>query len=167
MLVAVSVLGIGFTAGPAQAAKEKKITSCKKDKLLAEHIQTAFNTYLGGSTTAEKMAGVQDGDKIAPISDEGARIAAANGQTSSSTTTYAVSIKPTCDGKTGATFTYDLAINVPKPVTNPPSSGIGLNFAGDAALVKGKWLISGSTVCDLIGQNPQTPGLGEKCLAAL
>ena len=167
VLVAASVLTVGLTTGPASAQKAKKIVSCQKDKNINENIQTAFATYLTGVTTAEKMANIQDGDKIAPISDEGAAIAAANGQTSSATTTYPVSIQASCDGKKNATFTYDLAIQVPRPITNPPSSGIGLEFAGDAVLVKGKWLISGATVCDLIGQNPQTPGLGDKCLDAL
>ena len=167
VLVAASVLTVGFATGPASAQKAKKIASCQKDKKINENIQAAFATYLTGETTDAKMANIEDGDKIAPISEEGSRIAAANGQTDSATTTYPVSINATCDGKKNATFTYDLAIRVPKPITNPPSSGIGLEFAGDAVLVKGKWLISGATVCDLIGQNPQTPGLGDKCLEAL
>jgi hypothetical protein len=167
MLVAVSVLGIGVTAGPAEA-KTKKITVCKKDKKINENIQAAFATYFTGATSAEKMANVQDGDKISSISDEALKAAQASGQAgTSTTTTYPVSIDASCDSKTTATFEYDLALGVPKPVTSPPSTGIGLNFAGDAAIVKGKWLISGATVCDLLGQNPATPGLGARCLAAL
>jgi superfamily II DNA/RNA helicase len=70
--------------------------------------------------------------------------------------------------KTAATFTYDLG-RVPRPITGPPSTGFGLSFAGDAVLdkKKGVWLISSATICDLIGQNPNTPGLGAECLAAI
>jgi hypothetical protein len=169
MLVAASVLGIIATATPASAASPaaKKITSCKKDKNLAANIQTAFNQYLTSDTSADKMKLIQDGTKLIAISDEGAAAAKAAGQTTSDKTTLAVAIVPTCDGKAAATFKYDLAVGQPKPVTVVPSTGIGLNFAGDAVLQKGVWLISGATICDLIGQNPNTPGLGDKCLAAL
>ena len=168
LLVAVSVLGIGITAGPAQAAKEKKITDCKKDKNLDANIAKAFDTYLSGDTTAIKMSLVEDGDKIAPISDKGAAAALANGQTNSSTTTQTFNVQATCDGKKAATFTYDLATGIPKPVTAPPTKGLGLNFAGDAVLSKkGVWLVSALTVCDLIGKNPLTPTLGAECLAVV
>ena len=168
LIVAAAVMTVGVLTGPAGAAKTKKITDCKKDKDLAANITKAFNTYLGGTTTAEKMTYIEDGDKIAPISDEGARIAAASGQTTSDTATQIFKLTPTCDGKTAATFTYDLG-RVPRPITGPPSTGFGLSFAGDAVLdkKKGVWLISSATVCDLIGQNPNTPGLGAKCLAAI
>lgn len=167
MLVAVSVLGIGVAAGPAEA-KTKKITVCKKDKKINENIQAAFATYFTGDTSADKMANVKDGSKISAISEEALAVARAGGQAgTATTTTYPVSIDATCDSKKTATFQYDLALGVPKPVTSPPSSGIGLDFAGDAVLVKGKWLISGATVCDLLGANPATPGLGARCLAAL
>jgi hypothetical protein len=170
MLVAISVLGIGFTAGPAYAKSTKpaKITSCKKDKKLNANIQTAFATYFLGATTTDKMTNVQDGTKVAPFSDEATAAAKASGQGGTATTgTYPVTIKATCDGKTTATFTYDLALNVPLPIATPPSSGVGLNFAGDAALVKGKWLITGGTICDLVGANPATPTIGARCTAAL
>jgi len=169
MLVAISVLGIGFTAGPASAAsKPAKITTCKKDKNLNANIQAAFANYFTADGTANKLAQVQDGTKIATYSDQATAAAQASGQAgTSSTTTYPVKIQATCDGKATATFTYDLALNIPKPVTNPPSTGVGLNFAGDAALVKGKWLITGGTVCDLLGANPATPTLGAQCTAAL
>ena len=166
VVVAASVMCVGFIAGPASAAK--KITDCKKDKALAANIQKAFNQYLTADTAADKMKYVEDGTKIIPISEEGSRVAAANGQTSSTTTTAATDIQPTCDGKKAATFSYDLAIGLPKPLTVVPSTGIGLDFAGDAVLTKkGVWFITGATICDLIGQNPQTPGLGQKCLDAI
>jgi hypothetical protein len=166
VLLAVAVAGVGITAAPAGAQKAKKVTSCQKDKKLDENIAKAFNQYLGAETTAEKLKYVQDGDKIAPISDEGAAAAAAAGQTSSATATQIYKVTATCDGKKAATFTYDLGV-VPRPISGPPSTGFGLNFAGDAVLVKGVWFVSGATVCDLIGQNPRTPGLGDKCLAAI
>lgn len=167
VLVAVAVMSVGFTAGPASAQKGKKITSCKKDKKINENIQAAFVPFFLGETSAARAASVQDGEKIISILDESTAAAAAAGQTSSATATYPVSIEATCDGKKAATFSYDLALQVPKPVTNPPSSGIGLDFAGDAVLVKGKWVVSGATICDLVGQNPNTPGLGQKCLDAI
>jgi hypothetical protein len=168
VLVAASVMSVGFAAGPAHAQKSKKITDCKKDKALAANIQKAFNTYLQADTATAKMEFVEDGEKIIPISEEGSRVAAASGQTSSATTTAAVDIQATCDGKKAAAFTYDLAIGLPKPVTVVPSTGIGLDFAGDAVLTKkGVWFITGATICDLIGQNPNTPGLGDKCLTAI
>lgn len=165
LLAAAMVLSISVFAGPASAAK--KVTSCQKDKNLAANIQTAFNQYLTSDSSTDKMKLVKDGQKLIAISEEGAAAARAAGQTQADKTTVAVAIKPTCDGKKAATFKYDLAINQPKPVTVVPSTGIGLDFAGDAVLVKGVWLISGETVCDLISQNPNTPGLGDKCLTAL
>ena len=167
LLVAASIMSVGLMAGPAGAAK--KITNCKKDKNLNANIAKAFDQYLSGDTTADKLKYIQDGDKIAPISDEGAAAAAAAGQTNTSTTTLTYNVQAKCDGKKAATFTYDLATGVPKPVTAPPTKGLGLNFAGDAVLdkKKGVWLISAGTICDLIGQNPNTPGLGDKCLQAI
>jgi len=166
LLVAAAIMSVGLMAGTAGAAK--KITDCKKDKNLVANITKAFNTYLGGDTTAAKMVYIQDAAKLAPISDEGARLAAANGQTSADTATQIFKLEPTCDSKTTATFTYDLG-RVPKPITGPPSTGFGLKFAGDAVLdkKKGVWLISSATICDLIGANPSTPGLGDKCLQAI
>ena len=165
LVVAVSIMGIGLMAGPAGAAK--KITDCKKDKNLDANITKAFNQYLGAETSAEKLKYIQDGAKIQPISEEGAAAAAAAGQTSTTTATQIFKLTATCDGKKAATFTYDLG-RVPRPITGPPSTGFGLSFAGDGVLdKKGVWLISGATVCDLIGQNPNTPGLGQKCLDAI
>jgi hypothetical protein len=165
VLVAASIMAIGLMAGSAGAAK--KVTDCKKDKNLEASLTKAFNTYLGGLTTAEKLKYIEDGDKIAPISDEGARIAAQTGQTTADTATQIFKLTATCDGKKAATFTYDLG-RVPRPITGPPSTGFGLSFAGDGVLdKKGVWLISGATVCDLIGQNPNTPGLGQKCIDAI
>ena len=165
LVVAASIMSIGFMAGPAAAAK--KITDCKKDKKLNENIQAAFVPFFLGETSAARAASVQDGTKIIPMLDKSTAAAQAGGQSTSSTVTYPVSIEATCDGKKAATFTYDLATGIPKPVTNPPSTGIGLDFAGDAALVKGKWVITAGTICDLIGANPATPTLGAECLDAI
>jgi hypothetical protein len=166
LIVSAAIVSVGFMAGPAGAAK--KITDCKKDKNLEANITKAFNLYLGGTTTAEKMTLVQDAAKLTPISDEGAAAAAAAGQTTSDTATQIYKLTPTCDGKTTATFTYDLG-RVPRPITGPPATGFGLSFAGDAVLdkKKGVWLVSSATICDLIGQNPNTPTLGAKCLDAI
>jgi hypothetical protein len=165
LIVSVAIVSIGFMTGPAGAAK--KITDCKKDKNLDANITKAFNQYLGAETSVEKLKYIEDGTKIQPISDEGARVAAASGQTTSDTATQIFKLTATCDGKKAATFTYDLG-RVPRPITGPPSTGFGLSFAGDAVLdKKGVWLVSGATICDLIGQNPNTPGLGQKCLDAI
>jgi hypothetical protein len=165
--VAVATLGVGLTGGTAGAQKAKKIASCKKDKKLNENIQAAFVPFFLGETSAARASSVQDGEKIIPMLDKSTAAAQAGGQSTSSTVTYPVSIEATCDGKKAATFTYDLATGIPKPVTNPPSTGIGLDFAGDAALVKGKWVITAGTICDLIGANPATPTLGAECLDAI
>lgn len=169
MLVAASVLGTIAAATPASAASPaaKKITSCQKDKKLNANIQAAFVPFFLGETSTARTATVEDGSKITALLDESTAAAQAAGQSSSSTATYPVAIVATCDGKTGATFTYDLALGLPKPVTNPPSTGAGLNFAGDAVLTKGKWLISGLTICDLIGANPNTPTIGARCQDAI
>jgi hypothetical protein len=169
VVMAASVMSLGFVAGPAEAAKTKKITNCKKDKALNENVAKAFDAYLSGDTTAQKMLYVEDGSKIAPISDKGSAAAAAAGQTSTGTTTLTFNVQATCDGKKAATFTYDLATGIPKPVTAAPTKGLGLNFAGDAVLdkKKGIWLVSGATICDLIGKNPNTPTLGAECLTAI
>jgi hypothetical protein len=164
LLVAASVLSTVVFAGPASAAK---IKSCQKDKKLNENIQKAFVPFFLGETSAERAANVQDGDKITALLDESTAAARAGGQTTANTATYPVSIDATCDGKKAATFQYDLALNVPKPITSPPSSGVGLDFAGDAVLVKGKWLITALTICDLIGANPATPTIGQRCQDAV
>lgn len=164
LLVAASVLGIAVSAGPASAAKEKKITSCKKDKNLDENIQAAFIPFFTGKTGAERVANVEDGDKITAIVQESTDAAAAGGQTTAGTITLPVAIAATCDGKKAATFEYDLALAQPATAaSNPPATGVGLAFAGDAVLTKGKWVITALTICDLIGQNPNTPGIGERC----
>ena len=169
VLLAATVMSLGFTAGPADAAKTKKITDCKKDKALNANIAKAFDTYLSGDTVAIKMTYVENATKVQPISEKGAAAALAAGQTNTSTTTLTYNVQAKCDGKASATFTYDLATQIPKPVTAAPTKGLGLNFAGDAVLdkKKGVWLISGATICDLIGKNPNTPTLGAECLAAI
>ena len=165
LLVAAAIMSVGLMAGPAGAAK--KITSCKADKKIDANIQAAFVPFFLGETSADRVKTVDDGAKITALLDESTAAARAGGQSSSSTATYPVSIKATCDSKTTATFTYDLALNVPKPITSPPSSGAGLSFAGDALLKKGKWLISAGTICDLIGANPATPTIGQRCIDAI
>ncbi len=81
---------------------------------------------------------------------------------SSTTTTAAVDIQATCDGKKAATFTYDLAVGLPKPVTGSAVHRHRPDFAGDAVLTKkGVWFISGAArSVTSSGQNPNTPGLG-------
>ena len=165
LLVAASIMSVGLMAGPASAAK--KITSCQKDKNVNANIQAAFVPFFLGATSADRVKTVADGTKITALLDESTAAAQAAGQSSSSTATYPVAIQATCDSKTTATFTYDLALGLPKPVTNPPSTGVGLKFAGDALLKKGKWLISAGTICDLIGANPNTPTIGPRCLDAI
>jgi hypothetical protein len=110
---------------------------------------------------------VKDGTKIQPSVEISTAAAKASGQSTASTVTIPVKVVATCDGKTGATFTYDLALNQPlTAVSTPPATGAGLNFSGDAVLVKGAWLIDAATICDLIGKNPTTPTLGADCIKA-
>lgn len=174
VLLATSLLAVGALAGPAGASvdakskKTAKITECKKDKNAVENIRVAFTPFFLGATSAEKLAGIADGDKLVVIIDKSTAAANASGQGGTATTaTFPVIKKVTCDGKTAATFEYDLALNQPKNLTTPPATGVGLAFAGDAELVKGKWKVSGATLCDLVGANPATPTLGAECLTAL
>jgi len=174
VLLATSLLSVGVLAGPAgagvdaKAKKSAKITDCKKDKNSAENIRAAFTPFFLGASTADKLAGIADGDKLVAIIDESTAAANASGQGGSATTaTYPVIVEVTCDGKTAATFKYDLALNQPRNLTTPPTKGAGLSFVGDAELVKGKWKVAGATLCDLVGANPATPTLGAKCLTAL
>jgi len=164
LLVTTMALSAFVFAGPASAAK---IKSCKSDKKIEQNIQAAFVPFFLGETSAARAANIQDGDKIVTLLEESTAAAQAAGQSSSSTATYPVEIVASCDGKKAATFTYDLALGLPKPVTSPPSTGAGLNFAGDAVLVNGKWLISALTICDLIGANPNTPTIGQRCQDAV
>ena len=162
VMVAAMVLGTGLatTASPA-FAKEKKIKSCQKDKKLNDNIQAAFIPFFEGATAADKAESVDGGDAIIPMLETSTAAAQASGQSDPTKVTYPVEIDATCDGKAAATFQYDLAVNQARGTV--PSTGLGLDFAGDAVLVKGKWLITALTICDLIGQNPNTPGLGEQC----
>lgn len=168
LLVLTLVVGVGFTASPAVAQKKKsaKITACKKDKNLNSNLEKAFDQFLTGSTTAEKMQYIEDGDKVGTFVEEGAKEAAERGQTNPNTANVTVNLQATCTGKKTAEFTYDLAIGLPKPVTSKPATGVGLNQAGDAVLTKkGQWLITGATICDLIARG--NPDRGSRCLNAL
>lgn len=168
VLLATSLLGVGVLAGPASAAKTTKITSCKADKKSAANIQAAFTPFFLGASSADKLAGIENGDKLVAVIDKSTAAANASGQGGSSTTaTYPVVLKVTCDGKTAATFDYDLALNQPRDLATPPTKGAGLAFVGDAKIVKGKWKVTGETLCDLVGANPATPTLGAECLTAL
>ncbi|MFM8304578.1 MAG: hypothetical protein ACKOA9_09815 [Actinomycetota bacterium] len=161
LLAGAMVLSTVAFAGPASAAK---VTSCSKDKKLNVNIQKAFIPFFVGTTATEKVANVQDGDKITTVVEESTQAARSGGQTASGTVTVPVEVKATCDGKKAAIFTYDLALNQPAGTeNNPPATGAGLNFAGDAVLQKGKWVIAALTICDLIGQNPNTPTIGQRC----
>jgi hypothetical protein len=162
VMVAAMVLGTGLatTASPA-FAKEKKIKSCQKDKNLNANIQAAFIPFFEGATATDKASSVDNGDAIIPMLEASSKAALESGQSDPSKVTYPVEIDATCDGKAAATFQYDLAVNQPRGTV--PSTGLGLAFAGDATLVKGKWLITALTICDLIGANPNTPTLGQEC----
>jgi hypothetical protein len=166
LLVAASIssLAFGLFAGPASAAA--KVTDCKKDKKLNPNITKALDAYLTGATSADQMKFVQNGAKIVPFSEQSRQEAAAKGQTSADTKTLTFGLKATCDGKKAATFTYDLALNVPKSATTTPTKGAGLNFSGDAVLdtKKGVWLISALTICDLLGGGDAA--LGQQCAQA-
>lgn len=168
VLVAASVLSLGVTAGPAFAAKKPaKITDCKKDKSLNANITKAFDTYLSGDTTDQQMSLVEKGDVLKPIAEESAAATKASGQSpKEGFTTLSYGVKAACDGKKAATFSYDLSLGVPKPVTGPATSGAGLSFKGDAVLdaKKGVWLVSAATLCDLWGAGNKA--IGDKCLAA-
>lgn len=159
LVVAAAVMALGAFGGSAHAAK--KITNCKKDKKLDENIAKSFQAFLSRSPGHEDL--LEKGDVLAQFIEEGRR---ANPNPTNKT--WVVDLQATCDGKKAATFTYDLALT-DATATSAPTKGLGLNFAGDAILdkKKGIWLISALTVCDLLGQNPATPGIGDRCIAAV
>jgi hypothetical protein len=167
------VLGATFfvataTGASASVADQKKETKCNAKKS-AKGIQKSFNTFFLGETGEDKVKNVdltkEEAVGVAAAIQKSSDAAAAGGQTQTGRDTLSTSIVVTCQGKTGASFTYDLLFKDQTTGTTTPP--LGLSFIGDAVLKKGVWKISGATVCDLTAQNPASPDAGADCYKAI
>jgi hypothetical protein len=165
------VLGATFfvaTATGASASVASKETKCNAKKS-AKGIEKSFNTFFLGKTGVDKVKNVdltkEEAVGVAAAIQKSSDAAAAGGQTQTGRDTLSTSIVVTCQGKTKASFSYDLYFkDTTTGTTTPP---LGLSFLGDAALKKGVWKISGATVCDLTAQNPASPDAGADCYKAI
>jgi hypothetical protein len=168
VLTAATVIGVMALAGPAGAApkppkpppKESKCTS-KSQKAITFSMDAFLNPAAGGA----RATYIQNGDKISSILDTTFQAAKTAGLLKFSTISAGLTSK--CTGKTMASFTYDLRyLDATTGTTQPP---LGLHNAGGAVLVKGKWLITPQTVCDLlslIGMVIPGATYGQQCYQA-
>ena len=140
-------------AAPAGAAgttttttpKSPKVTTCST-KTAVQGVTLAMDDFLSGDPSIA-MKYVNQGALIGASYQLSEQLDTAAGLTSATSLTLPTKVGVKCEGKTKANFTYDLYIkDKTTSTTGPP---LGLNEAGDALIVKGHWLISASTVCDL------------------
>ncbi len=143
--MAAAVAGPAGAKGTSPTKPVPKVTSCQTKTAIAG-ITQAMQAFLSGDPSIA-MKYVDQGNLIGASYQLSEQLDTAAGLTSSTSLTLPTKIGVKCQGKTKATFTYDLYIkDKTTSTTGPP---LGLNEAGDALIKKGVWYISAATVCDL------------------
>ena len=147
----VATMAVAF-AGPAAAKGGPKPPKPppKESKCSTKSqagVQYAMDGFLTGANGAAKVAFVQNGSGLATLLDQTFNAASAAGLTKPTQDTVSLALKSRCTGKTTASFTYGLQY---KDKATGTTTGQPLaNQSGGAVLVKGHWLITELTVCDL------------------
>jgi hypothetical protein len=152
----------GSPSGPKPPPKESKCSSSS-----TKGITYAMTQFLIGNGGAGKAAWVQNGAPLASVLDATFTAAAQAGLVKATQNTVPASIQSRCTGKTTASFTYDLQYQ--DKATGTTQAPLGLHNAGSAVLVKGRWLVTAQTVCDLtslLGMALPNSPYGAQCYAA-
>jgi hypothetical protein len=134
-------------AGPAGAAGSKPSKETKCTKSSTKGITASMTGFLTGNGGTAKVAFVQNGTPLATVIDQTFAAAASAGLVKSTQNDIPATVTVKCTGKTTASFTYDLQYQ--DKATGTTQAPLGLHNAGGAVLVKGHWLITPQTVCDL------------------
>jgi hypothetical protein len=132
----------GAKGGPKPPPKE---SSCSSKSI--KGITYSMTGFLGATGGAAKVAYIQNGTPLASVIDQTFAAAATAGLVKPTQNDLPASIAVKCSGKTTAKFTYDLQYQ--DKATGTTQAPLGLHNAGGAVLVKGHWLITAQTVCDL------------------
>ncbi|HEV3451846.1 MAG TPA: hypothetical protein VG869_11655 [Acidimicrobiia bacterium] len=157
-------------AGPAgakgspggQPPKESKCSSKSQKGIVYSMTQ-----FLTQPTAAGKTAYVQGGSALTTVIDQTFTAAKTAGLVKDTQDDIPAGIAPKCTGKTTASFTYDLQYK--DKATGTTQAPLGLHNAGGAVLVKGHWLITAQTVCDLtalLGMAIPNSPYGNQCYQA-
>jgi len=133
--------GAKGSPGPKPPPKESK---CSKSSV--KGITYSMDGFLTANGGAAKTAYVQNGSVLSSIIDQTYAAANAAKLIPAGQDTVAVSLTAQCTGKTTATFKY--ALGYKDRATSTTGAALA-NSAGGAVLVKGHWLITPVTVCDL------------------
>jgi hypothetical protein len=171
VMMAVSLAGpAGAKGGPTTTApgggkpppSEK---ACSKSS--TKGVVYAMNGFLTGSNGTAKVAFVQNGAPLASVLDATFQAASTAGLTKPTQDTVPATVTVKCTGKTAASFTYDLQYR--DKTTGTTQAPLGLHNAGSAVLVKGHWLVTPQTVCDLtslLGMAIPNSPYGAQCFSA-
>jgi hypothetical protein len=167
----VATMAVAF-AGPAAAKggpkppkpppKESKCSTKSQPG-----IQYAMDGFLTGATGAAKTAFVQNGSVLASLVDQTFAAATQAGLTKPTQDTVSLALMSKCTGKTTATFQFGLQYK--DKATGTTSGQPLVQQAGSAVLVKGHWLITPVTVCDitnLLGMAIPGSTFGTRCYQA-
>jgi hypothetical protein len=149
-------------SGPKPPPKESKCSS-KSTK----GIEYAMNGFLTGVGGAGKTAFVQNGSAITTIVDQTFAAATQAGLVKPTQDTVTLALTSQCTGKTTASFKFGLQY---KDKTTGTTTGTPLvQQSGTAVIVKGHWLITPVTVCDitnLLGMAIPGATYGNQCYQA-
>ena len=168
--MAVSLAGpAGAKGGPTTTApggkpppSEKKCSSSS-----TKGVVYSMTGFLTGSNGTAKVAFVQNGAPLASVIDATFAAASTAGLTKPTQDDIPATVTVKCTGKTTASFTYDLQYR--DKATGTTQAPLGLHNAGGAVLVKGHWLITPLTVCDLtslLGMALPNSPYGAQCYQA-
>ncbi|MGH9024649.1 MAG: hypothetical protein ACRDWD_00800 [Acidimicrobiia bacterium] len=124
---------------------------------LEDDITAALATFFEEPEAADKVVVVEMGDVVAEYVDEGAELAAEQGQPLE-VTVQTGSVVLSNESDTAADITFGIA------ALEAPDEAL-TEAAGGAVCVDGEWLISASTVCDTLSRG--FPDVGAACLNAV
>ncbi len=153
------------TTAPGGAKPPPKESKCSSKS--TKGVVYAMTGFLEGANGTAKVAFVQNGTPLASVIDATFLAASQAGLTKPTQNDIPASVQVKCTGKTTASFTYDLQYQ--DKATGTTQAPLGLHNAGGAVLVKGHWLITAQTVCDLtslLGMALPNSPYGAQCYQA-
>jgi hypothetical protein len=153
------------TTAPGGGKPPPKETKCSSSS--SKGVIYAMTGFLTGANGTAKVAYVQNGAPLASVIDATFTAASAAGLTKPTQDDIPATVTVKCTGKTTASFTYDLQYR--DKTTGTTQAPLGLHNAGGAVLVKGHWLVTSQTVCDLtslLGMALPNSPYGAQCYSA-
>ena len=159
VIVATGLVVLGTSAAASASVGDKKIKKCATktaSKAIAKALAKTMNAETGEDSAKVMDVPPDQFDAFAAALQQ-----AKDASTPSGVELKVINVKATCQGKTSASFTFDIAAD--------DGTVVAPGQEGDAVLKKGKWLLNPVNACDNLGRNPQPAILAAAtaCYAAL